>query len=357
MVGVKSDIYLETFEINIFFNNKENKENKDHYDTNDNKRSELCPYDTFSQNEVKITNILKNIDQYHIYFNLFVEQHNVKLGQLNDRNMDRMDCYDDNNILFIYNDKHKIDFSTFITSFETPRHFLLNLFESYRELLKILCITQNMNLCIFNVSPQNILFDESFKPQISNFKKTFAFITRNIDLKEYLKNEDYVYKPIELHILYYLLNNEDFKLNDENIDLISSKFLSEIKIFQHFSTTFKIEYKYKIAAFLKQYLNKSNDEIVTDILKYSNTWDNYSISIIYLHIISNIITFFALREGFFVRFFQILTKNIEPDPLKRQNIYETSEQYDNLFNYYTNWDFVSNIPENKLTDLYELLNK
>lgn len=352
MVDIKSDIYLETFEKNIFFDDEIIIES---YEPNDNLRSELCKYDILSENEVKITNILKNVNGYEKYFNMFIDYKNVKLGKLNDKNINKMDTYDDNNVLFIYNDKDKIDFSSFITSFKSCKPFLLNLIESYRELTQIFCILQRLNICIFNVSAQNILFDRSLKPQVSNFKKAFTFNNANIDLNEYLKDEDYINKPIELHILYYIFNNEDFKLSDENIDVISSKFISEIRIFQKFSTTFKLEYKYKIIAILKKYLHKTNDEIIADILKYSNTWDNYSISIIFLHIVSNIINVFSLREGFILRFFHILTKNIDPDPSKRSTIYETSQEYQDLFNIYQNWDFVSDIDENKLIELYESL--
>lgn len=352
MSVIKTDIYLETFEINIFF---QEKENVYYYDTDDIIRSEVCVNDAFSQNEIKITNVLKNMSQYYLYFNVFVEYHSVKLGQLNDKNIESMDYYDDNNILFIYHDKHKISFSSFITSFKNCRQFLLNLLESYCELIKIFCITHNTNLCIFNVSPENILFDETFKPQLSNFKKSFTINSNNVNLYEHLKNEDYVHKPLELHLLYYLLNNEDFKLNDEIIDDISTKFIDEIKIFENFSTTFKIEYKYKLVAFLKQFLNKSNSEIISDILQYANTWDNYSISVIYLHIVSKFIKFFSIREGFLSRFFHLLTKNIDPNPLKRPNIYKTLEDYENLFTSYINWDFVSDISDDKLKDYYELL--
>lgn len=355
MEEVKTDIYLETFETNIFFH-------KNHYLINnylDNiKRNVLCINDVFAQNEIKTTNILKSIDNHQFYFNIFEKTEIAKIGKLNDVNMERMDLCYDNHILFIYNDKDKIDFTSFITSFKSCKQFLLNLLESYREILKILCIIKTNNLCIFNISPNNILFDNTFKPQLSNFTKTFSLNSKkhiNLKFKDYFKGENYVYKPIEAHLLFYLVNNDDLKLDIETIDTISSKFITDIKVFDYFSTIFKIEYKHKCNVFMNKYLNMDRETIVSDILKYSNTWDYYSICIIYLHIVSNVIKIFSLREGFMVRFLNILIQNIDPDPLKRLSVYEIAEDYDELFIKYDNWDFVSELNDNNLQKLYEIL--
>jgi len=361
MGEIKTDIYLETFE-NIFLKNK-NRIPDSHIGKNSNifnKRTVLTKNDEFSQNEIKTTNILKTIHNYYLYFNIFKEYQYVKIGELDESNIDRICCFNDNHILFIYDDKHKKDFTSFIMSFNYFRDFLLNILESYREILKILCIININNLCFFNISPDNILFDDSYKPQLSNFTKTFSFSSKkNIHsiLKKYFEGENYTYKPIEVHLLYYILNNNEMEINFDTIDIISSKFITDIKIFKNFSTTFKIEYKYKCNTFMKKYINMNKEHVISDILKYSNTWDFYSICIIYLHIISNTISIFSIREGFITRFLNMLIKNLDPDPLKRDRVCEFSEEYNDLFIKYNNWDFVSELPDNNLQKLFQVLSE
>jgi REP element-mobilizing transposase RayT len=359
MEEIKTDIYLETFENNFFMHKNSNSQlylSRNNYVTN--KRSILTINDEYSQNEIKTTNILKRINNYYLYFNIFEEIQHAKIGELNESNFERMDLCVDNHILFIYNDNHKIDFTSFIMSFHSCRDFLLNLIESHREILKILCITKTNELCIFNICPNHILFDDTLKPQLSNFTKTFSLnlkTTSHLDLKNYLKGENYTYKPIEVHLLYYLLYNNEMVLDDGTIDIISSKFVEDIKIFDYFSTTFKIEYKHKCNIFMRKYLAMNKDDIIKDILKYSNTWDYYSICIIYLHIISNIIPIFSIREGFIVKFLNMLVKNLDPEPLNRDCVYEIDEYYDELFIKYNNWDFVSELSDNNLKKLYDKL--
>ena len=78
MQQLKTDIYLETFENNIFFRNN-------HYTINDNdndtKRTVMVVNDEFAENEIKTTNILKTIKNYEFYFNIFQEIQDVKIGE------------------------------------------------------------------------------------------------------------------------------------------------------------------------------------------------------------------------------------------------------------------------------------
>ena len=54
-------------------------------------------------------------------------------------------------------------------------------------------------------------------------------------------------------------------------------------------------------------------------------------------------------------FLKLLSKNISPNPLKRENMGETRQNYENLFNNFTNWDFIKDLSSDKMNKLYELL--
>jgi hypothetical protein len=96
-------------------------------------------------------------------------------------------------------------------------------------------------------------------------------------------------------------------------------------------------------------------DIIADIFTYSNTWDNYSVSVIYFHIVSKVILQFSLGQGFMVRFLNLLLQNLQPDPSTRICVYEIAEEYDTLFMQYYYWDFVSELNDNHLQKLYECL--
>ena len=100
--------------------------------------------------------------------------------------------------------------------------------------------------------------------------------------------------------------------------------------------------------------NSPKSDIIHDILSYSDTWDNYSLSIIYLHVIGTIIKVFSLKNNFMNQFLTLLIKNIHPNPLKRENLKETQQNYENLYRV-TKWGFISELSCNKMKKLHELL--
>ena len=67
------------------------------------------------------------------------------------------------------------------------------------------------------------------------------------------------------------------------------------------------------------------NEIITKILLYSNTWDNYELSILFLHMVGNITITFSLKDTFINKLINILSKNLSPDPSKRDTLKNSLE--------------------------------
>ena len=131
--------------------------------------------------------------------------------------------------------------------------------------------------------------------------------------------------------------------------------MNNLHILNLFSKQYKESYKNSCIETLKKYINKSKSDIIIDILTYHNTWDIYSLSIIYLHIIGNICRVFSLKGTFFNKIVIEFSKNIHPNPLKRENLSNLLEIYEKLHEYQNDWSFVNNIEENKLQQLFILL--
>jgi hypothetical protein len=121
-----------------------------------------------------------------------------------------------------------------------------------------------------------------------------------------------------------------------------------------FSQNYKKSYEKACVDSLKKYINKPKKAIISDILNYSQYWDNYSLSVLYLHIIGNISKFFSLKGTFMNSFSLLLIKNIHPNPLKRETLKETSEKYDKLFEN-ADWGFINDFSNEKMKKLYDLL--
>jgi hypothetical protein len=88
------------------------------------------------------------------------------------------------------------------------------------------------------------------------------------------------------------------------------------------------------------------------IFTFYKTWDSYSLSIIYIHIFAHMVHVFKLQNTIINAFLNNLLKNIHPDPTKRETMPNTLEE---MYLKHTDWSFVNTIPNDKLTELYNVL--
>jgi len=93
------------------------------------------------------------------------------------------------------------------------------------------------------------------------------------------------------------------------------------------------------------------------LLENVETWDLFSLSVLYLHIIGNILQLFSLQGTFISKLFIELSKNIHPNPQKRYDLDSMREIYNKLFNEETNWKYINNLKNNKMSLLIENLQK
>jgi hypothetical protein len=90
-------------------------------------------------------------------------------------------------------------------------------------------------------------------------------------------------------------------------------------------------------------------------LKNVNKWDVYSLSVIYLYIIGNIVRIFSLTQTFLNKITNELLKNIHPEPLKRENMKDLELQIQVLFNNESSWAFVTDLKYNKMDECIRIL--
>jgi len=138
------------------------------------------------------------------------------------------------------------------------------------------------------------------------------------------------------------------------IEAISNNYVKNMDVLSLFSQNYKDSFEKSCVETLKKYINRSKTAIITDILNYSKYWDNYSLSILYLHIIGNISKFFSLKGTFMNKFTLLLIQNIHPNPLKRESLKETIKNYDKLFDN-SDWGFINDFSSEKMKKLFHLL--
>jgi len=350
---------IEISNINKHFFSSKERNNEE-----DNKKyiTKLTNYSFNSINEANISDIIKKIPYYSNNY-LIVEDYDfVNISQLNDKYIEKLNLSDNKKyLIFKYKNDKLIDFNDFLTNLTEPKFFILNIIESFSYLLNSLIKLNNENICFFNLSPQNIVFNLNCgeKPQIQNFNSSLQVLKLNEKyITDIIKNpNDYTHKPLEVHVMFYLIQNDISFISYSFIEEICEVYVNNLSILSLFSEKYKESYKASCIKSLRKYINKEKTDIINDILIYYDKWDVYSLSLLYLHIFGNISRVFSLKQTFISKITVELSKNISPDPLERSSLEKLLENYDKLFDEETNWSFVEKIKVNNMPILFEILDK
>jgi len=325
-------------------------------------KTKLVNYGFYSINEITICEKIKKIPYYSNNFVILEDYDFVNISQLNEKVIEKLDLLNENKYLvFKYKNENCVDFNLFIFNLMTPKLFIFHSIESFSCILNSLIKLNTNNICFFNLSPQNIVFNVNCgeKPQLKNFQLSLLVTKLN---NEYITNiikktNDYTHKPLEVHILFYLIQNDILTISYSFVEEICETFVDNLSILSFFSEKYKENYKLTCIETLKKYINKPKIDIIKDILSRNDKWDVYSLSVLYLHIFENISRVFSIKSTFINKMAIELAKNIHPDPSKRNSLIILQENYNNLIKAEIEWGFINNLNSNMIQQLFDILGK
>jgi hypothetical protein len=171
------------------------------------------------------------------------------------------------------------------------------------------CILHN------NISLDSVIVDEEEETLLfSNF--TFATEIRREKLLKFCSDKINISSrlPVEFHLLHYQIAN-DCSLSQDNIETVVSKYLdtnslNSLNSYSYFS----------------KYVNKTTDEIMSYMIKYADTWDNYALSSVFLSILRS-----SKKDNQFITdFMKLLEINMSLDPSKRGSLNNALNQFNEL---------------------------
>jgi len=350
-----SNIEISTINQNLFPKLKK-------IDQQINNRTKIKDLSFYSKNEATISDKIRNIPYYSNNYLIVEDCDFLNIGQLNDKFIEKLNLMNDKKyMIFKYKNDNIINFNDFLFHFIDPKKIVFHSIESFSYILNSLIDLNHINICFFNLCPQNIVFnfDCGEKPQIRNFQQSLQISKLN---EKYITNiikktTDYTHKPLEVHILFYLIQNDISTISYSFIEEICEVFVDNLTVLAFFSEKYKESYKLSCMESLKKYINIPKCDIISDILKQTEKWDVYSLSMLYLHIFANISRFFSLKSTFLNKISIELSKNIHPEPLKRSSLNLLAENYEKLLNEEKDWSYINKLKGNKIQELFDLLGK
>ena len=307
--------------------------------------SKLQKKDFNSDNEKNIgKKIIEKIPNYKKYFVPVLSYCDVNISEIDNKELSKCNVVIKNKNLPFELQKMKYVRSKSIFSFidasTDPRRIIFNVIELYTILLHSIEMLANNEIVHFDLKNNNILFgDQAITPLIIDFgisvdmSKLINKATRNQYLSEYF----YVYAPqyyvwpLDVHVINFLVHKKS-TISLDDIKEMCKTYVQENKGLECFSPEFKQKYYQRAVNTLSKYTKETNkDIIIADLLKNFKSWDNYTLSIMYLTIIQAIYKDKIPNNSFITHFTELLTLNIHPDPLKRKTISETLKIFNKMF--------------------------
>jgi len=319
----------------------------------------MVPYNFYSVNEVNICEKIKMIPYFCNKYNILYDYKIINASEMTENNKIKIVDINTKYLLLHYKRTKQIDFYDYLFQLKTVKKSIHFILDSLDELLDNIKLLNDHNICFFHLSEHKIIFnmDLGGKLMLKDFKHSLQIskLNENYFSKMMDKIEDYTYKPLEVHVLFYLIRNNLETLSETLIAQMVDNYVRQLSVLSFFSQNYNTQFKIECIKCLKKYIDIPKKLIIEDIIEYNDKWDIYSISLLYLHIIGKISQFFSLKDTFINKLIILLNKNIQPDPSKRENIADTKEKYQQLFIEYPDWSFINKLSNEKMKKLIEII--
>jgi len=211
------------------------------------------------------------------------------------------------------------------------KKYIFTIITSYQKLLQSLLLLQKNNIVHFNINFETICFKKEDHVLIRDFTHAIDMNRSPLNVTRHLIesiNDITTNSPVEIYLLSHMKRHALETVTLESIQTICKTYINNPYLF-FLSESTKEKLYINSIDFLKQWIGMPREKITDEIIKLANTWDNYSLSIVYLHAVSSILTF--KQKGFFFRDFSRLL-------MKKREISETIDAFDSLFFKYMDWN-------------------
>ena len=294
--------------------------------------------DFLGTNEINITNKIKSslpqIWDKHFY--LFDTIETMKIGALDDdvyHLQSVRELKDDGSALTWYKSRQLVYMDGYLLSLSCSRKYILFLLNFYQRLLKNIDLLVASQVVHNNIGFKSIVIDNSSEtPILTNFRFGLDVSSKSHFSKFFIQySPERLQWPLEIHLLCYLQTNKLEGLSSHNIELVVKSVINENHYLKTFGPKIVDEYLESGLSYFSKYVNQSVDWIVTDMLQYAATWDNYALSICYLKIVIDLYSKFSKNNGkkskFLIQFMRLLVTNIHSNPSKRLSVKDTTNKF------------------------------
>jgi len=319
--------------------------------------SKVQRYDSSAMNEIKIGRYIQELSGFEDHFAPVLKHCEIDVASIKDSDKEKCGVFKKKKAKeFVVMKLQYIegeDFMDYLINQKNSVQIVSNIILSFNHILKSLTMLISKDIVHYDLKGTNILFNANKEiPLLIDFGLS---VNMNQINKDNLKQMFYVYAPeyyiwsLEIHYLSYLVNKNE-EPSDSELAEIAKKYVEGNKAIQrNFSPSFKKKYEKKCLRQLEKYNKMVLDRRIELILSYWKTFDNYSMSIMYLKFLHYININGFIDNQFIIFFSKLLLRNIDPNPEDRLSLVETLHTF-NTFLYQKNINNIKTFEQ--LTDSF-----
>ena len=300
----------------------------------------LTPSTFFSKNEIHISQRIISIPRYSNYFSPIIKNSLVTVAKIDSNKFETCEILTAetrrNQYILVtkVDTPNKLSFSeVFYTSTQSGKTILYNIITSYRHLLQAIELLDQAKIVHMNLHPSNLQYCKNL-PVIQHLSQCFHIPSINAERINYLFSyyqEKNVFLPVEAHVICFLTQHQLATLSFLNVDSLAEDYYLRLDSLSCFTESFINEYKETTRLSLQSYVNVPRESIFSLMFATSNTWNTYSISVLFLVLLRDAFKKVGVPKNFFISaFYKQLTQNIHPLPEKRIDCKQNSIVFNEL---------------------------
>jgi serine/threonine protein kinase len=306
-------------------------------------------------NEYNVGKKVTKIPLYEYYFAPIVNMCNIDIAKIDkrERDMCRVISRTSSGSKFVIMKMPYIKNVSLVKYITNPnidkKEIVTYIMDSYKFLLHSLKMLNSSGVVHFDFKIPNILFEVKTKnPIIIDFGLSLQL--NNLGPKTYSKyfytyNAAYYVWPVDVHIINYVINVNSNLTYEELVVLVDTNVKANPAL-HIFSEEFFKRYRDLTINTYKKYTNIPGENVVTELVKNCNTWDIYSLSVMFLCLI-NFISYDGFTDNKLIKeFSELLLLNIHPNAARRLSFDETKKRYKKLFSLDVSVDGYENLLNN-----------
>ena len=306
-----------------------------------------------SKNEIEVSKVILTIPHFSFYFAPILKTEPIHIGKIDQQLVKSCkpvakatsEAFELMTIPYVNQENY---FNSIVNvDLNDTRHIFSQHIDSYTFLLTSLDLLAKKQIVHFDIKDDNIVYSRINKnPIIIDFG--ISIDISNVNSKTW-HNYFYVYAPeyyiwcMEIHFICYLCNKHD-QLTEKDIQSICTDCISQCPIFALFSKEFNSNYTKASIQHYMQFKDMTKEKAIPLLLANWQTWDNYSLSILNLRVLSYIFSNDYIENATINYLIELYMQNIHFDGSKRNNIDETKTKYKQVYS-----------QDSDLTSVYNLL--